>query len=157
METLEQYNETFHAEDREIIEEVRNSESGQILPEEGPAKFFYDNVNYEGQSFILMENNSPVIFYVEHDNVIQAIDPEKCKWHIEPEASRTVLTMINDDKFAGNITFTFIHRDRVNLDALKSIRSEQKIEIIFLSPIHGGFTKEKSCSFDLPEHIFDKL
>jgi len=155
---LTTFGDNFKASDNSIVNEVKKLNDGEMLPREGASKFFYDTVGNEGESYILRDKRSYVIFYIDHDDVIQSIDPHLCSWYVESDDRRTTLMLIsNNESLPSNLSFNFIYTNDHNYDALKSIKQKKKIEIIFISIVHGGFLKHRSHIFTLPQNILKSI
>jgi hypothetical protein len=158
MDDITMYSNNFNANDSDIITELKDAKTGELLPEQGASRFFNEAVEFDGQFLLLKDDKNFIICYIDNEIAIDAIDIDNAQFHIQRESDRTILTLvIKNSTIPSNFTLIFKHNNQSNIDALQKIKADKEIEIFFLSPAFGGFIKAKHNIFKLSEDLLKNI
>ncbi len=137
-----------------ILKEIKKTPDGGQIPREGASSFLYEHLSNPGEMITLKTKNAYHFLYIDHDDVIQEMDPASAKWTAEKDNGRFALTLLfMTADSPSSIIFTF-HLDREESAALLSwIKKKKKVEITFLNILYGGIVRERSAVFPIPKNI----
>lgn len=142
------------ASDAEILAAYREIPENASLPREGPCFFFYENLTDIPMSLLVRDACGSTVFYLDHEEFLDMIDPAKVAWHIETGERTGIILIVNPggpDSF--NISWVInpaAVRDRDFLDELKSTG---RLTLSLLSFEYGDFIKKRTILLDVPGDI----
>ena len=154
MEPLVSFEESFSAPDGDIIKEINEIPAGSELSQDGACRFFYDEIADAGSNFLFIEENTHLICYTDHDDVLENIESDNCRFFIQNDRNRTQIILIN--RGGGheiNIPFTFKHDKERDRQVLGLIKKTATLNVCLLAIAYGSIFKEKLLAFKLPEEI----
>ena len=157
MEELYIFKSNFKIDDKKIIEELKECKTGELLPIDNSGRFFNDTIEFEGQFLLLNDNDRYIVCYCDNEISLDSIDLDNSKFTIRNKPDRVIFILLNNNNFQNNLTIIFKNNERSNIDILKHIKQEKKIEIYFLSIVFGGFAKEKHKVFNLSQNEVDSI
>ncbi len=141
-----------------IVREIKKTRDGEPIPRDGASAFLYEYLSNPGEMITLKVKGSYHFLYIDHDNVIQEMDPASAKWTVENREGRTALNLVfmTADP-PSSLTFTFHHNREESVLVLEHIRKKKKVEITFLNILYGGIIRERSAVIPVPKAILKEI
>lgn len=154
MESLTSFEESFTAPDGDIIKEINEIPTGSELSQDGACRFFYDQIAVSGSTFLFIKDDAHLICYADHDDVLENLEQDNCKFFIQNSHGRTVIMLINRNSgHEINIPLTFKHETQRDRQVLGLVKKTATLNVCFLAIAYGKLFKEKLHEFKIPEDV----
>jgi|GEM_PF-3285413 len=154
MEPLTSFEESFSVPDGDIIKEINEIPTGSELSRDGACSFFYDQIADAGSNFLFIKDEDHLVCYADHDDVLESINSDNCKFFIQNDRNRTVLMLINrEGGHEINIPFTFKHETQRDRQVLGLIKKSATLKVCLLAIAYGSIFKENLLEFKMPTDV----
>jgi len=144
-----------------LIREYRLLQQGEKLQRNEVFDFFYDSNLQEGGTIPVKSDDSFVFFHMNIADQIDTIIEEGYTLYLTVEEAFSVLNLIlksnEGDDTQYIIPLQFRHSDEKSLDIFRTIILEKQITVCLLSLLYGDIIKERQLTFDIPDHIIERV